>query len=288
MAKTRIGLGQIKPTLGNIERNLAIVEEYIENAKGQGVQLLLLPELGLTGYYLRDMVPVVAMHDEHPVIRKLLRHSHDISLVFGYVEESPDHRFYNSALYLEDGRIVHRHRKVYLPTYGMFDELRYFAAGDSVAAFDSRFGRMGMLICEDVWHLSAGCILSADGANIMLHLATSPARGMQPGPRLDIYDIWENLNRTYASAFCCYVIFVNRVGCEDGITFWGGSEVIDPDGETAAKARYLDEELLVVDIDATEKIRRAQMYTPVRRDEKLLLTLRELHRIVEERGSNFQ
>jgi predicted amidohydrolase len=215
----------------------------------------------------------------------MIEHSRDLSLAFGYVEESPDHRFYNSALYVEDGRIVHRHRKVYLPTYGMFDELRYFASGDSVSAFNTKFGRMGILICEDVWHLSAGCILSADGADVMIHLASSPARGMKAEPRLDIYDTWENLNRTYASSFCCYVVFVNRVGCEDGLTFWGGSEVIDPDCRLAGKAKYLDEDLLVTDID-TDKIRRARMYTPVRRDERLHLTLKELHRIASRRNKD--
>jgi predicted amidohydrolase len=141
---------------------------------------------------------------------------------------------------------------------------------------------VGLLICEDVWHLSAGCILSADGADIMIHLASSPARGMRADKRLDIYDVWETLNRTYASSFCCYVVFANRVGCEDGLTFWGGSEVIDPDCRLVAKAAYLDEELLVFDID-DEKIRRAQMYTPVRRDERIGLTIRELRRIMAER-----
>lgn len=276
--KLRVAVAQNKPTLGDVEKNLKIAEDIIESARASEADLLVFPELALTGYYLRDMVPVVAMHDEHAVISKMLEHSRAISLAFGYVEESADNRFYNSALYLEDGRIVHRHRKVYLPTYGMFDELRYFAPGESVSAFDTKFGRIGMLICEDVWHLSTGCILSADGANIMIHLASSPARGMSAENRLDIYDIWENLNRTYASSFCCYVIFANRVGCEDGLTFWGGSEVIDPDCNMVAKARYLDEELLVVDIDP-EKLRRARMYTPVRRDEKILLTLKELRRI---------
>ncbi|UCD57659.1 MAG: carbon-nitrogen hydrolase [Candidatus Hydrogenedentota bacterium] len=276
--KITVALAQIKPSLGNVDANLEIAEHMIEDAKGNGAELLIFPELGLTGYYLRDMVPVVAMHDEHPVISRMIEHSRDVSLVIGYVEESADHRFYNSALYLEDGRIVHRHRKVYLPTYGMFDELRYFAAGDSVSAFDTRFGRMGILICEDVWHLSAGCILSADGADTLIHIASSPARGMKAEGRLDVYDTWENLNRTYASSFCCYVVFANRVGCEDGLTFWGGSEVIDPDSKLVGKAEYLDETLLVVDIDS-EKIRRARMYTPVRRDERLMLTLKELRRI---------
>jgi len=278
--KIRIATAQIKPTLGNIDANMEIAERAIREAKEKGVQLLVFPELGLTGYYLRDMVPVVAMHDKHHVIAKLMDHSRDLSLVIGYVEESADHQFYNSALYLEQGRIVHRHRKVYLPTYGMFDELRYFSSGDSVSAFDTMFGRIGMLICEDAWHLSTGCILSADGADIMIHLASSPARGITAEARLDIYDSWENLNRTYAGSFCCYVIFSNRVGCEDGLTFWGGSEIIDPDCEVAGKARYLDEDLLVVDIDP-EKVRRALMYTPVRRDERIRLTIRELRRIAK-------
>jgi len=143
---------------------------------------------------------------------------------------------------------------------------------------------MGILICEDAWHLSAGCILSADGADIMIHLASSPARGINAGERLDIYDAWENLNRTYAGSFCCYVVFANRVGCEDGLTFWGGSEVIDPDCGVAGKAKYLDEDLLVVEIDH-EKIRRAQMYTPVRRDERIRLTIRELQRIAQRESS---
>ncbi len=283
--KIKAAVAQIKPTLGNIDANVEIVERAIAEAKRRGVQLLVFPELGLTGYYLRDMVPVVAMHDEHTIIRKMIEHSRDLSLVIGYVEESPDHQFYNSALYLEDGRIVHRHRKVYLPTYGMFDELRYFGAGASVAAFDTKFGRTGILICEDAWHLSTGSILSADGADIMIHIASSPARGIGAGDRLDIYDSWENLNRTYAGSFCCYVIFANRVGCEDGLTFWGGSEVIDPDGDVAGKAKYLDEDFLVVDIDS-EKSRRAHMYTPVRRDERIRLTIRELQRIVDRENAS--
>ena len=276
--KIKVATAQIKPTLGDVTANMEIAENTIKKAKEEGAELLIFPELGLTGYYLRDMVPVVAMHDEHIVIRRMLELSHDISLIVGYVEESPDHRFYNTALCLESGGIVHRHRKVYLPTYGMFDESRYFAAGDSVSAFDSKFGRMGILICEDVWHLSTGCILSADGADLMIHLASSPARGVRAEERLDICEVWENLNRTYASSFCCYVIFANRVGCEDGLTFWGGSEVIDPDCRVVGKAAYFDEELLIVDIDR-EKIRRAQMYTPVRRDERIRLTIRELQRI---------
>jgi predicted amidohydrolase len=225
------------------------------------------------------MVPVVAMTDQHPTIARLMEYSRDISLVVGYVEESPDHRFYNSALYLEDGRIVHKHRKVYPPTYGMFDELRYFASGNSITAFDTKFGRAGVLICEDAWHLSAGCILSADGADIMIHIASSPARGIGgENGRMHIFDTWEELNRTCARAFGCYVVFVNRVGCEDGLTFWGGSEIVDPEGKSGAKAKYLDEDLAVGEIDSGI-IRRAQMRIPLRRDEKILVTLRELRRI---------
>ena len=109
-----------------------------------------------------------------------------MSLVVGFIEESPHHRFHNAALWAEGGRVVHVHRKVYLPTYGLFDEQRYFAAGERLMAFDTaRFGRVGILICEDFWHLSAAAIMQAEEVDLLLCIANSPARGVDgpEGPR---------------------------------------------------------------------------------------------------------
>lgn len=280
-----VGLAQIRPTLGNLEANLRLFRDAVREAKGRGCDLVVFPELGLTGYTLRDMVPVVAMHDEHEAVREITAASTDIALVAGYVEESRHPFFYNSALFCDGGARVHRHRKVYLPTYGMFDEMRYFARGDRFRAFDTRFGRAGMLICEDAWHLSAGVILAADGADVLINLSNSPARGVTTDARLDTARAWENLNRTYATYFCSYLIFCNRVGTEDGVTFWGGSEVIDPEGNVIAKAKYFDEDFITAEIDP-DAVRRARMYTPVAREESLDLTVRELQRIVREQQAD--
>ncbi|HEX9079266.1 MAG TPA: nitrilase-related carbon-nitrogen hydrolase, partial [Desulfuromonadaceae bacterium] len=161
-------LAQIKPKLGCVADNLALIEERIEAARQAKADLVIFPELALTGYFLKDLVPEVARRLDSPEIIRLRELSRGIAIAVGFVEVTDDYRFYNSALYLEDGEIRHLHRKVYLPTYGLFDEQRYLARGERFRAFDTRFGRMGMLICEDMWHLSASYILAMDGAATLL------------------------------------------------------------------------------------------------------------------------
>ena len=160
------------------QRNLALHLEQIEAARRQHADLIVFPELSLTGYFVRDMVPDLAISPTGPEIRQLIEAAGAMSLVVGLVEESPRHRFYNAALWAEGGRVVHVHRKVYLPTYGLFDEQRYFAAGERFLAFDTaRFGRVGILICEDFWHLSAAAIMQAEEVDLLICTANSP------GPR---------------------------------------------------------------------------------------------------------
>lgn len=280
-----VGLAQVRPVLGDVEANLGTFREAVREAKARGCDLLVTPELGLTGYTLRDMVPVVAMHDGHAGISEVTALSRDLALLVGYVEESAHPHFYNTALFCDEGARVHRHRKVYLPTYGMFDERRYFTSGEALRAFDTRLGRFGVLICEDAWHLSAGYVLAMDGADVLFNLANSPARGITTDERPDTVRAWENLNRTYATYFCSYLVFCNRVGTEDGVTFWGGSEVLDPEGKVVAKAKYFEEDFITAEIDE-DAIRRARMYTPVAREERLHLTLRELERVARERAGD--
>ena len=142
--------------------------------------LLVFPELSLTGYYLQDLVYEVAMHPtaDDPTFGALLQASRDdMDLTVGFVEEDARHRFYIAGL-SQRGEVVHVHHKVYLPTYGLFDEGRYFAWGDSVQAFETRFGRVGMLICEDFWHASPPYLLWLDGADLLLLHSASPGRGL--------------------------------------------------------------------------------------------------------------
>lgn len=271
-------LAQIKPKLGCLSDNLKMVENAIEQAIQSGAGLVVFPELSLTGYFLKDLVPDVALRINSPEILRLCELSRRISIAVGFVEESSDYRFFNTALYLEDGEIRHRHRKVYLPTYGLFDEQRYLACGDRFRAFDTKFGRLGMLVCEDMWHLSASYTLAMDGATSMLCLSSSPGRGVASAEGLGSARAWQSLTSTTAMFLSCRVLFCNRVGYEDGVNFWGGSELVSPGGDSVARGRLLEEDMVIATVEEGE-LRRERICAPLLRDENLSLTLAELGRI---------
>ena len=274
-------LAQIKPKLGCVADNLKLIEEQITKARDAGADLIVFPELALSGYFLKDLVPEVALRTDSPEILRLIELSRGISIVIGFVEESDDYHFYNSALYLENGAIRHRHRKVYLPTYGLFDEQRYLARGESFRAFDTKFGRFGMLICEDMWHLSASYILAMDGATTLICLSSSPARGIE-GDSPGSASAWQKLVSTTALFLNCRVLYSNRVGFEDGVNFWGGSEYVAPSGESIIRAALLEEDLVTVRV-AEGALRRERIISPLMRDENLFVTMQELQRIAEKR-----
>ena len=283
LTSLRIGLAQINPHLGDVARNLQKHLDFIAQAEAQGADLALFPELSLHGYFLEDLVAETACRLDDPRLAPILAASERLSLLFGMVEESPDHRFYNSAVYVEGGRVRHVHRKVYLATYGMFDEGRYLAAGERLRACDTRFGRVGALICEDFWHPSAVSVVHADGADLILGISSGPGRGVS-GESQDLRSAqtWHNLNNLYARMFTSYVVYCNRVGYEDGVNFWGGSEVVGPDGTVIVRAPYFEETLVTAEISA-EALRRQRSLLPLLRDERLDLTYRELRRICRER-----
>ena len=275
----KVGIAQINPRLGDLQFNLALYEETIRQGVREGVDLLLFPELSLTGYFLRDMVPSVALKPSSREMAQLKQLSREVPFVAGLVEEGPDYRFYNAAVYFDAGEIGHVHRKVYLPTYGMFDEQRYFARGDRIRAFDSRFGRMAILVCEDLWHPSTVYLAALDGALVLLCPSASPLRGITEGePQDDNARYWEMINRTYAETFSLFLIYGNRVGFEDGVGFWGGSEIIDPFGRRISKAKYYEEDFIVGEV-ALEATRRKRTMAPLLRDEDVDLTINELLRI---------
>ena len=275
-------LAQIKPKLGCVADNLAAIEEQIAKAREAGADLIVFPELALSGYFLKDLVPEVALRADSPEIKRLIELSREISIAIGFVEETADYHFFNAALYLEDGAIRHLHRKVYLPTYGLFDEQRYLARGEAFRAFDTKFGRFGMLICEDMWHLSASYILAMDGATTLICLSSSPARGIE-GDSLGSASAWQKLVSTTAMFLNCRVLYTNRVGFEDGVNFWGGSEYIAPSGESLARGALLEEDFVTARVDEGA-LRRERIFSPMMRDENLFVTIQELGRIAHERG----
>jgi predicted amidohydrolase len=274
-------LAQIKPKLGCVADNLALIEERIGQAQADGADLVVFPELAMTGYFLKDLVPEVALRLDSPEIARLIELSRGISIAVGFVEVTDDYRFFNSALYLEDGAIKHLHRKVYLPTYGLFDEQRYMARGERFRAFDCKFGRMGILICEDMWHLSSSYILAMDGAATLLCISSSPGRGVE-GETLGSAAAWQKLTSTTALFLKCRVLYCNRVGYEDGVNFWGGSEYIAPSGESVVRAMLLEEDSVNALVEEGS-LRRERIFSPMLRDENLFVTMQELRRIEEER-----
>jgi predicted amidohydrolase len=279
MTKFSLALAQINTKLGDVEANLARHLELAHEAWQHRAELVIFPELSLTGYVLQDLAATVACRPtaDDPVFRRLLHASNEIDLIVGFVEVDERYRYYISSAYLADGKVLHVHRKVYLPTYGLFDEKRYFAAGDSFRAFDTRFGRVGILICEDFWHASSPYTLWLDGADLLFFTSASPGRGVTE-EILGSAQWVENINRTYAGLFTTFVAHANRVGFEDGLNFWGGSTVFDPDGKQLAVAPFNAEGLTLAELDLNQ-LRRTRIRLPLLRDERPEVVLKELQRI---------
>lgn len=278
----RVGLAQIRPVLGRVEDNLKLHRDMIRRAESERVDLLVFPELSLTGYSLKDLTLDVARTLRDESIRRLVGESGRLDLVFGLVEEGPGHLFYNAAVYASEGEIRHVHRKVYLPTYGMFEEARHFARGRSFRSFETRFGRMGLLICEDAWHPSAPYLLVQDGAEILIVISNAPAKGM--GARgMSAEENWYGLLSNLSLLHGVITLYANRVGTEDGITFFGGSTAVDPFGRILVRGERFEPRLVVIDVNP-EDVRLARYQMPILRDEDLELTAREIKRILKRRS----
>ena len=279
-----VGLAQISPRLGDVAANLQKHHEYIDEAREAGVDLLIFPEASLTGYYLQDLTADVAMAPDAPPLRELAERAAaaKLDLVVGFIEEDARYVHYISQAYFSGGALVHIHRKVYLPTYGMFDDMRYVGHGRHFRAFDTRFGRMGILICEDFWHISAPYLLWMDGADVLILVSAGPGRGVSPGD--DYLDTNADLSlahKMYAEFFTTYVLHCNRVGYEDGIAFAGDSTVYGPGGEVLGRAPHFEEMLLTARRDPAA-IRWKRRSLPLLRDERPDLVLQELGRIVND------
>ncbi|NUN98311.1 MAG: hypothetical protein HUU16_19275 [Candidatus Omnitrophica bacterium] len=285
---------QIAPKLGRLEDNLRLHADLLAKASEEGVDLLVFPELSLTGYLLKDLVSEVAQGSETLLnrLRAATPSVRNLEAAIGFVEESPGHRFHNSTLVVRwDERavpsVVHIHRKVYLPTYGLFDEGRYFTPGKTLRTFETQcLGRCGILICEDAWHLSLPLLLALDGprlegAGALIIPSNSPARGVGEAAQgiPESYRIWDRLLATYATLLEVCVIYAGRGGVEDGLTFSGGSQVISPTGESLGKAKHFESDRLDVTLDWPGLLRMARASSLVSASENVDLLKRELERI---------
>src|SRR6187401_968610 len=286
MQTLRVALAQVAPRLGALDANLARHAALLAEARTRGAGLVVFPELGLTGYLLQDLAAEVAMRLDDPRLAELAELTDGLSAVVSFVEESADHRLFIAAALMEDGEIRHVHRKLFLPTYGLFDERRFFAPGDLLRAVPSRLGfGVGIGICEDFWHLPVPQLLALDGAQVLVNVSSSPGRDLAATNEVGLGTAtsWRTLMRTYAQLTTSFVVFCNRVGVDESISFWGGSEVIAPTGEALFTAPLFEEGLFSVDVSLAD-VRRERVTLPLLRDERPEWQVRELSRIVRERA----
>ena len=276
--KFTIAVAQIDTTLGDLKKNVAKHVEFTRKAKSSGADLVVFPELSLSGYSVKDSSWDVAIRtSDAKFLNGLLDESRDIAIICGGVEESSSYGIHNSAFLFDRGTLTSVHRKLYPPTYGMFEELRYFSPGSSARAFESSVGRLGVLVCEDLWHLPLSYLLAQDGAEVIIGIAASPTRLSGADAVLPTQQVNSEQHKTYARLLSTYVVFCNRVGYEDGVNFWGGSSILAPNGDIVAEAKLFGEEMIYAEIDRNE-IRRARRLSRHFLDDRRDVVIRELKR----------
>jgi predicted amidohydrolase len=284
--KFKIALAQIEPALGDFEKNIKRHLAFCDRAIKRKADLIVFPELSLTGYSLKDLNIELALNPyKTGKLDELKNKSKKIAILCGGVEEDDNYGIFNSAFFISQGKIKFSHRKVYPPDYGMFEEMRYFSRGKEADVHNTKFGKLGVLVCEDLWHISLPLLQALKGAKIIITIAASPTRlDMNSKSKiLKNYEINSEHHKSYARLLSCYVVFCNRVGFEDGVNFWGGSEVVDPFGNVVKAAKFFDEDLIIADIDLNV-VRRARQQARHFLDEDLNFIKREVKMLYDELG----
>jgi predicted amidohydrolase len=258
--KFKIALAQISCRREDKKANLQKIEEYAKKAKKQNAELVVFPELSLTGYTVRDEIYELAEKIPGPstrIIEKLAKEI-GIHIIFGMPElsEKTEATVYNSAVLVGPKGFIGKYRKMYLPTHSVFEEKRYFRPGYDVGAFETELGKIGLTICYDIFFPEVIRLTRLEGAKLIVCISASPAIRRT---------YFETLTTARAIENAAFIAYVNLVGLEDGLQFWGGSRLIGPNGNITAKAEYDEENLVVGEIDYAD-IRPVEIFVPTLRD----------------------
>jgi len=246
--KVSVALGQLRSEYCNLAKNCERHIEWADRAYKRGARIIIFPELSLSGYYLREAVSEVALLPGSPVLHRLIT-MNKIGIIAGFVEKGEKRRFYNSALLCEDGELIGIYRKTYLPTYGMFEEGRYFSPGRALKTYRMSWGTIGVVICEDAWYPQFVLQYASLNIDVLVVLTASPVKGISPESGIKNSEINRAIMKLYARNLQIPVIFVNKVGYEHGIYFWGGSAVYKPGGAVHCTASVYSEELVITYIN---------------------------------------
>lgn len=269
---------QFSPALGNVAKNMAYHSQQIEAAIADKIDLVVFPELSVSGYHLKDLVYDVAVKPGDENFIKLKELSRRIDIVVGApVEEIPG-IIYNCALYFSKGELLHNHRKVQLPNFGMFQEAMLFKAGDTFQRFKVGEFTAGIIICREILFPSAAYLYFVQDVDFLIGISNSPHRGISK-EGMSSLKLWERMGEVFAIHYHMNYIFVNRSGFEDGMGFGGGSFFAEPGKGIVKKAAYFEDDTFDVEINR-ETVRRARIGGNYLRDEKPDLVLNELKRIL--------
>jgi N-carbamoylputrescine amidase len=251
---------QTKPVKGQYRRNLKAAGEAFAQLAQDPPDLVVLPEAALTGYFLEGAVYDLAL--SAPQFARDLAETwreacagRSVDLVSGFYEKDAG-TYYNSAVYVhvepDHERIVHLHRKMFLPTYGVFDEERFLSRGRKLGVFETRFGRMAILICEDACHSIMTTIAAIKGARVLIVPSASPGRGIEHQGELGTIAQWRDTLSLAALEHGVYVIYAGLTGFEGGKGMTGSSCVIDPRGVVLVRAPATEESIVRADLDLRE------------------------------------
>jgi predicted amidohydrolase len=294
----KVGVYQTNPQLLEIGKNLKDTIAKIESARDDGVDLVVFPELALTGYFVGAQYHKVALRMNSPEIEQLARATKGTAAIVGFIEESRSMNFYNAALIAVDGKIEFAYRKLNLPNYGVFEERKMFAGGKTVPVFRYMGFTIATLICNDLWHPALPYLAATQKADLFVTLFNSSEGSM--GEEFSNIESWAIINKFYARIFGIHNICANRVGdetlagrrqidrdedseddatVEDGCNFWGGSEVIDPYGRNLAKAKMYQPDYITATV-SRGLVRKKRILMPYLKNDDPYFTLRELNRIL--------
>ena len=258
--KIKLALAQISCKQANKTENIKKIEKIVTKAKSQAAELVIFPELSLTGYVVRDQIYELAETIPGPstnIIENIARKT-KIHIVFGMpeVSEKTHATLYNTAVLVGPKGFIGKYRKMYLPTHSVFEEKRYFRPGYQTVAFDTELGKIGLIICYDIFFPEVSRLTRLEGAQLIVCISASPAvRRM----------FFETLTVARAMENAAFLAYVNLVGIEDGLQFWGGSRLIGPQGKILAKAKYDEEDLVIGEVDYAD-IRPVEAFVPTLKD----------------------
>lgn len=272
----KLAIAQIETRLGELDTNLKKHLDIIAQARDAGAHCLLFPEMSLTGHNAGGFSLDLAIQQNDPRIGMLAEASGEMWTLFGLIEEGSAAQFYNAMFAVKDGKLSFLHRKINLATYGRLEDGKHFATGRYVETFQlSDFWRASALICNDVWNPALVHLAALHGSTVLFVPASSAREALGAG--FDNPGGWNTVCRFYASMYGLPIVFTNRVGTEQDLSFWGGSRILDAFGEVLASAK--DEEALLFAEVAEDTVRRARYLLPTVRDSNLGLIAREVNRL---------